>query len=153
MPPATAKVPFASEVDGLMIQPPPVTKSLPLQLTPPGGGQVISACADETTTSAVPETLMWSARTVISPARELVCSLMMMLIPPGNTTVWLGCPLTAIVWPLTTRPTISELPLADGAPEAQTAVARAIKRSALMVFPPAVKFTLATDASERLRSP
>src|SRR2546425_2348488 len=87
-PPATPKLALAPE--GVpVIQPPPVAKSAPVQ---PGGGgagagwQVISACAEETITSATPGTMTWSALTVMSPAPLLVCSLMI-TSPTGNRSV------------------------------------------------------------------
>src|SRR5690348_2920457 len=104
MPPPTPK--FARAPDGVpVIQPPPVTKSAPGQPGGDEGGdgagwQVMSACAEETITSAIPVTMMWSALTVMSPEPPLVCSLMI-TFPFGNNTVWLGCPETAMVWPFT----------------------------------------------------
>src|SRR5713226_7544677 len=92
IPPATPKFPRAPE--GVLIQPPPVTKS------PPGhaGGpvQVTSACADEITTSATPSMITWRAFTVMSAdflSTELLCSLITTR-PPGREIVWLGCPVT-----------------------------------------------------------
>src|SRR2546428_6020417 len=86
-PPAAPKFALAPE-GGPVIQPPPVAKAAPVQ---PGGGgagagwQVISACAEETITSATPGTMTWSALTVMSPAPLLVCSLMI-TSPMGNCT-------------------------------------------------------------------
>src|SRR6266446_943436 len=125
IPPATPKLALAPE--GVpVIQPPPVTKSAPA-VQPGGGGagwQVISACAEETITSAAPRTLTWSALTVMSPAPLLVCSLMI-TSPTGKGTVWLGAPEIVMDWPFTDSVAISELPLAVAPPSLQTAVARA----------------------------
>src|SRR5713226_1969191 len=151
IPPATPKFPRAPE--GVLIQPPPVTKS------PPGhrGGpvQVTSACADEITTSATPSMTTCRAFTVMSAdllSTELCCSLMIRR-PSGREMVWLGCPLTVTPCPLIIRPTISEVPFAVGPELVQAAVARAIRKSAAMVFPPAVSERSATEASELLAFP
>src|SRR5207245_21463 len=84
VPPATPKAPLALAPDGVGIHPPPVTKSAPGHTAPP---QVISACAEEITTSATPKTSTCSALTVISPPflplAELDCSLMVTR-PPGK---------------------------------------------------------------------
>ncbi len=136
-----------------MIQPPPVTKSPPLQ---PGGGgpawQVMSACADEMTTSATPSTMMWSALTVMSPERALVCSLMITR-PFSNATVWFGAPEMAIVWPFTDNLAMSELPLAVAPASVHFAVARASRKPAEMLLPPTVSASSATDASDWLLLP
>src|SRR5258708_6102644 len=87
----------------------------------------------------------------VLPWSELDCSLMM-TSPTGRVIVWLGCPETAIVWPLMTSSAISELPLTAGPPVVQTAMALDRRKSALMVLPPAVRVTSATEASERARS-
>src|SRR6266536_4065639 len=87
IPPATANVPFAP--DGAVIHPPPVTKSLEESQAGVGGcglQPLMSACADDRTTSAIPGTITCSALTVISPARVLSCSLMMTLPPSGKLT-------------------------------------------------------------------
>src|SRR5713101_2720247 len=84
IPPATPKFPLAP--DGVpVIHPPPVTKSWHGGWVP---RHVISAWADEITTSAIPSTTTCSALTVISPAlplAELVCSLITTL-PFGRGT-------------------------------------------------------------------
>src|SRR5256884_3717861 len=89
---ATAKLPLAP--DGVpVIHPPPVAKSG--QEGGGGGsgcGQPMSACADDTTTSAIPLTTTWSALTVISPGGAVGCSLIT-TCPFGSEMVWLGCPL------------------------------------------------------------
>src|SRR5947209_3554188 len=82
MPPATAK--FALAPEGNVIHPPPVTKSEPEQAGT-GPGQVMSACADETTTSATPVTTTCNALTVMSPGPELDCSLMTTLPAPSGS--------------------------------------------------------------------
>src|SRR5690349_10983308 len=157
IPPPTPK--FARAPDGVpVIQPPPVTKSLPGQ---PGGGgdggggagwQVISACAEDTITSAIPFTMMWSALTVMSPEPSLVCSLMI-TSPLGNGTVWLGCPETVMVWLFTERVATSALPLVVAPLPVHMAAARASRKSAAMVLPPTVNATCATEASDRLALP
>src|SRR6266849_9507720 len=70
----------------------------------------------------------------------------------GRVIVWLGCPETANGWPLMTRSAIAELPLTAGPPVVQTAMALDRRKSAVMVLPPAVRLTSATEASERARS-
>src|SRR5436309_3488365 len=153
MPPATAKLPLAPDVVPV-IHPPPVTN--PGQPGGGGGGgaagQPISACADETTTSATPVTTTCSALTVMAPAPSLRCSLMTTLAV-GSVIVWFVSPLTATVWELMVSSAISELPLADAVPSVHRASARAMRKPAVMVFPPAVTVTFATDASERLWLP
>src|SRR5207245_10553580 len=151
IPPATPK--FALAPDGV-IHPPPVTKSPPLQ--PAGGGpasHVISACADEMTTSVMSSTLTCSALTVMSPGRSLVCSLMISTAPPSNEIFWLGSLETVTVWLFTIRVAISELPLAVAPSSVHMAVARASRKPAEMVFPATVSVTLATAASDRLALP
>src|SRR5438309_11847873 len=125
MPPATAKLPFAC--DGVtVIHPPPVTN--PGQPGGGGGGgavgQPISACADETTTSATPVTTTCSALTVMAPAPSLRCSLMTTL-QVGSAIVWFGSLLTTIVWALIVSITISELRLADAVLSAPRGSSRA----------------------------
>src|SRR5712664_1746184 len=88
----------------------------------------------------------------VLPLMELDCWLMMTSAPAGSVIVWLGCPETAIVWPLMTRSAISELPLTAGPPVVQTAMALDRRKLAAMVLPPAVRVTSATEASERARS-
>src|SRR2546427_12777983 len=146
-PPATAKLPLAP--DGVVIHPPPVTKSG--QEGGGGGsgcGQPMSACADDTTTSATPLTTTWSALTVISPA-AVFCSLMT-TCPFGSKMVWLGSPLTTIAALLIVSSAISELPLVAAPPSVRRASARAMRKPAEMVFPPAATDSCATEASERL---
>src|ERR1051325_3342244 len=153
MPPATPKFPFA--LDGVpVIQPPPVTKSLPAQ--PDGGGagrQLMFACAEEMMTSATPGTVTCRALTVMSPGPALVCSLMTTPPPPGNGTVWLGAPETSIVRPFTDRAAMSELPCAVAPWSVHIAVARASRNPAEIVLPPTVSVRSATDASDRLVLP
>src|SRR5437867_4207071 len=153
-PPATAKFPLAP-VGVPVIHPPPVTKS------PAQGGafpaQVISACAEEIMTSAMPVTITCKAVTVkfpLLPLAEPDCSLITTCpCPFGSDTVWLGCPDTAIAILLMVRPAISELPLTEAFPFEQLAFARAIRKLAVIVLPSAVRFNVATDASERLLWP
>src|SRR5712692_9084049 len=89
----------------------------------------------------------------ILPLTEFDCSLMITITPPtGRVIVWLGCPETAIGWPLMTSSAISDLPLTAGPPVVQTAMALDRRKLAAMVLPPAVRLTSAADASERARS-
>src|SRR5436309_9141860 len=152
IPPATPKLALAPE--GMpVIQPPPVAKSAPVQAGAAGAGwQVISACAEETITSATPGTTTWSALTVMSPGPVLVCSLMISS-PTSNGTVWLGAPEIVMVWPFTDSAAMSEVPLAVAPPSPQQAVARACSKPAEIVFPATVSESSATDASERLALP
>src|SRR5256885_13835068 len=141
MPPATAKLPFAC--DGVtVIHPPPVTN--PGQPGGGGGGgavgQPISACADETTTSAMSLTTTCSALTVMSPAPGLCCSLMTTR-PFGSAIVWFGSPLTTTVWALIVSSAISELPLVEGEPPGQRASARAMRKPAATGFSAAAAVT------------
>src|SRR2546422_7905104 len=152
-PPATAKLPLAP--DGVpVIHPPPVAKSG--QEGGGGGsgcGQPMSACADDTTTSATPLTTTWSALTVISPG-AVVCSLMTTCpCPFGSKMVWLGCPLTTIDALLIVSSAISELPLVVAPPSVHRASARAMRKPAELEFPPAARDSCATGASERLCLP
>src|SRR6266480_477795 len=153
IPPATPKLALAPE--GVpVIQPPPVTESAPA-VQPGGAGagwQVISACAEETITSATPGTMIWSALTVMSPAPLLVCSLII-TSPTTKGTLWLGSPETVTVWPFTDSAVMSELPLAVAPPSLQTAAARACSKPAETVLPATVSESSATDASERLALP
>src|SRR5260370_28061979 len=88
----------------------------------------------------------------VLPLTELDCSLMITITPPrGRVIVWLGCPETANGWPLMTRSAITELPLTTGPPVVQTAMALDRRKSAVMVLPPAVRLTSATEASARGR--
>src|SRR5438034_3101868 len=139
-----SKLPLAP--DGAMIHPPPVTKSG--QEAGGGGngcGQPMSACADDITTSATPGTMTWSALTVIAPGGAVSCSLIT-TCPFGSGIVWLGCPLTTMVWLLMVSSAISELPLVVAPPPVHRASAWAMRNPAEMVFPPAVSDKLATDA-------
>src|SRR5216117_1507683 len=106
MPPATPKLALAPE--GVpVIQPPPVAKSAPAQTGGGGAGwQVISACAEETITSATPGTMICSALTVMSPAPLLVCSLII-TSPTTKGTLWLGAPEIVMDWPFTDSVAIS----------------------------------------------
>src|SRR2546422_2417918 len=113
MPPPTPKFAFAP--DGVpVIQPPPVTKSAGVHPGGGGGGgvgsQLMSACAEEMTTSATPVAITCRALTVMSPGPEL-CSLMMTRTF-GKSTVWLGAPEIVIGCPFTDRAAMSALPLA-----------------------------------------
>src|SRR5256886_17675471 len=154
MPPPTPK--FACAPDGRpAIQPPPVTKSG--RVHPGGGGgggvgsQLMSACAEEMTTSATPFTITCSALTVMSPGPEL-CSLMMTR-PFGKSTVWLGAPEIVIGCPFTDRAAMSALPLAVAPASVHIAVARASRKPAEILLPPTVRASSATDASDRLALP
>src|SRR5258708_5952803 len=151
-PPAPAKLPRAPE--GVpVIHPPPVTKSPPPQTV---WLQVMSAWADETTTSARTldglsgsVTNTCRALTVIEPVFPLdaaVCSLMI-TVTFNKVTVWLGEPETTIGTPCTFKFTSSELPLSDGE-VAQSAWARDMMKSALTATPAAVRRKSATEASE-----
>src|SRR5947209_17961913 len=84
MPPATAKFALAPGSNGDVIHPPPVTKSEP-EHAGTGPGQVMSACADETTTSATPLTTTCNALTVMSPGPGFDCSLMTTLPAPSGS--------------------------------------------------------------------
>src|SRR2546428_7758257 len=102
----------------------------------------MSACAEETITSATPPgttpgTTTWSALTVMSPGPVLVCSLMI-TSPTSNGTFWLGAPEIVMVWPFTDSAAMSEVPLAVAPPSLQTAVARACSKPAEIVFPATV---------------
>src|SRR5712691_7732404 len=137
-PPATAKFALAPGSEGEAIHPPPVTKSEP-EHDGGGPGQVMSACADETTMSATSVTTTCNALTVISPGPEVDCSLMITSpTPSGSATVWFGIPVTSIACPLITSRAISELPLVDAPPGPHFAIALAIRKSAAIEFPPAV---------------
>src|SRR5207247_9753765 len=148
-PPATAKLPLAP--DGVpVIHPPPVAKSG--QEGGGGGsgcGQPMSACADDTTTSAIRLTTTWSALTVIAPGGSVGCSLIT-TCPFRSGMVWLGCPLTAMVCLLIVSSAISELPLVVAPPPVHRASAWAMRNPAEMLFPPVGSDKLATDASDRL---
>src|SRR2546422_9242387 len=150
-PPATAKLPLAP--DGVpMIHPPPVVKSGQEGGGGGGGcGQPMSACADDTTTSATPVTTTWSALTVISPGGAVGCSLITTRpVPVGRKKVWLGCPLTTADALLIVSSASSELPLVVAPPSVHRASARAMRKPAEMVFPPAARSSCATEASDRL---
>ena len=109
MPPATAKFALAFESDGDTIHPPPVTKS-PAVASHGGGdtGQVMSACAWETITSAsggplgVVGLLTTTCRALTSivpdwPLTELDCSLIVTLpASRGSWIVWLVAPETSM---------------------------------------------------------
>src|SRR5256884_5996438 len=93
-------------------RPPPVAQSAPAQTGGGGAGwQVISACAEDTITSATPGTSIWSALTVMSPAPLLVCSLMI-TSPTSSGTLWLGVPEIVTVWPFTESAVMFEEPVA-----------------------------------------
>src|SRR5262245_61852578 len=78
----------------------------------------MSACEEETTTSATLVTMRWSALTVIAPllpATELDCSFRIREPrPSGSAIVWLGVPLTTTGTPFRLRFRITELPETDG---------------------------------------
>src|SRR5258705_3181610 len=107
MPPATPNVPLAP--DGVpVIQPRAVTKSPVVHEGAPR--HTMSACAEDTTTSATPVTTTCRALTVMSPG-EPDCSLITTLPrPAGSRMVWLGEPDTTIGVPLIPRLTISDDP-------------------------------------------
>src|ERR1051325_5180028 len=150
-PPATPNVPFAP--DGVpVIQPPPVTKSRELsQLGWPAHS--MSACADETTTSATPVTMTCSAFTVMLPGPAVCSFTITRPAPSGRNTVWLGAPETAIDWPLMTRSATCDEPLVCAVPLTHRASARAMSSDAPTVCPPTVRFKSAVEASERECSP
>src|SRR5256886_8999236 len=154
MPPPTPKFAFA-RVGVPVIQPPPVTKSAGVHPGGGGGGgvgsQLMSACAEEMTTSATPFTITCTALTVMSPGPEL-CSLMMTRTF-GKSTVWLGAPEIVIDCPFTDRAAISALPLAVAPASVHIAVARASRKPAEILLPPTVRASSATDASDRLALP
>ena len=81
-----------------------------------------------------------------------------MLLPSGflargTWIVWLVAPEIVMLWPLMLRLASSELPLTDALPPLHRAVASDIRKSALIVFPAAVRLRSATDASDRLAFP
>src|ERR1051326_8939337 len=81
-----------------------------------------------------------------------VCSLIMIHAPPGKETVWFAKPVTPTLWPLTTNPSTSVIPLMVRALP-QNAFALLITKPALMVLPATVRLTLAMDASDWLALP
>ena len=77
----------------------------------------------EPTTMSMPSPFTCSALTVIDPAPplgELVCSLTMRLMPPGNEMERFGLE-TAICWPAAISPTSSELPVTEAVEPLQEA--------------------------------
>src|ERR1051325_4421305 len=156
MPPPTPKLPFAPE--GVpVIQPPPVTKSL----QEAGGfglqSEQLPALHEPKITSAPRQGRKCTALQVIVTALadwETICSLMITVPPPANVTVWFGWPLTAMLWPFTTKPLISAAPLVVGPVLDQAALARDMTKSAVTTWSwpsrsgQLVNTTLATLASD-----
>jgi len=78
----------------------------------------------EATTMSVLGPLTCSALTVIDPLvplGELVCSLTMRLMPPGNEMARLGLD-TRMDWPAATKPTSSAFPVTAACPLLQVAL-------------------------------
>ena len=78
----------------------------------------------EATTISMPGPFTCSPLTVVDPALppdELVCSLTVRLMPPGNEMARFGFE-TAIGWPAATSPTISKLPLDEAVEPLQEAL-------------------------------
>src|SRR5437867_3548171 len=161
MPPATPKLAFAPE--GVpVIQPPPVKKSH--GAAPPDG-------VDDTEAHPIPDvaeakitftpaniSTMCNALTVITP-KPALCSLMITYPPSARNTNWFAAPVTAIAWPLMTRPvTWTTAPLTVATPATQASSTRDMTKSATMVVAPPKKLakarlTLATEASEEATVP
>src|ERR1700741_272283 len=89
--------------------------------------------------------LMCSALTVMEPVLplgELVCSLTMRLMPPGNEMARFGLD-TRTDWPAATKPTSSAFPVTVACPLLQVALVFDFTTSA--VTRPPNRFKLATD--------
>src|SRR6266481_6212782 len=97
--------------------------------------------------------LTCSAFTVIDPAfapDELVCSLTMRLMPPGNEMARFGLD-TTTDWPAATKPTISAFPLTAACPPLQVALEFDFTTSAATRPPNRLRF--ATDDCDWLVVP
>src|SRR6266550_3117952 len=103
--------------------------------------QVIPDWAEATTISMLGP-LTCSALTVMDPVfplGELVCSLTMTLMPPGNEMATFGLA-TRTGWPATTRPTSSEFPVTAACPLLQVALEFDFTRSAATRPPNRLRF-------------
>src|SRR5437870_195725 len=106
-------------------------------------GHVISGWAEATTIS-MPGPVTCSPLTVIDPALppdELVCSLTLRAMPPGNEMARFGFE-TAIGWPAATRPTISKLPVDEAVEPLQEALEFDLTTSAATSPPNRFRFAI-----------
>ena len=88
----------------------------------------------EATTMSMLGPLMCRALTVVEPAfppDELVCSLRMTLMPPGNEMARFGLD-TTMRWPATVKPTSSAFPVTEACPPLQVALELDLTRSAVI---------------------
>src|SRR5881392_1501703 len=107
----------------------------------------------EATTMSMLGPLTCSALTVIDPVfppDELVCSLTMRLMPPGNERARLGLD-RRTDWPAATKPTSTAFPVTAACPLLQVALVFDFTTSA--VTRPPNRLRLATDDCDRLLVP
>src|SRR5215471_3265360 len=117
----------------------------------------MSACEEETTTSAMLVTIRCRALTVIAPLlpeSDLICSLRIREPrPSGSAIVWFGVPDTTTGVPFRFRSRITELPEADEVLPAQRASACEDSTFAVTVIPATERPRFSMEASDWLWVP